>query len=234
VVDAEAMRPFMSRCEDQELMDAADATDEELAQSYRELRKTHSWLGNTGAMLRLLRRNPLPIRRVLDIGCGQGALLVDIREKLGTDVVGMDLRPAPLDAPVPILTGNAVTDKLPEADVAVCMMMAHHLSETELTAMIRNVARSCQRLILLDLVRHPVPLALFRAFVGPLLERINALDGQTSIRRAYTAAEMRRIVDGALSETSGLSRPVTRVRHSVSPLWIRQVVDICWSTETSG
>jgi 2-polyprenyl-3-methyl-5-hydroxy-6-metoxy-1,4-benzoquinol methylase len=224
----------MRRSEDRELMDAADATDEELAQSYRELQKTQFWLGNTGALLRLLHRSRLPIRRVLDIGCGQGALLVDIREKLGAEVIGMDLRPAPSDAPVPILTGNAVTDKLPEADVAVCMMMAHHLSETELTAMIRNVARSCQRLILMDLVRHPVPLALFRAFVAPLLGRINALDGKTSIRRAYTAAEMRRIVDGALAEASGLSRPVTRVRHSVSPLWIRQVVDICWSAEASG
>jgi len=220
----------MKRCEDQELMDAPEATDEELAESYRELEKTHSWLGNTGTVLRLLRQNWWPIRRVLDIGCGQGALLVDIREKLGVEVVGMDLRPAPSNAPVPIFTGNAVTDKLPEADVAVCMAMAHHLSEAELVAMIRNIARSCQRFILLDLVRHPVPLALFRAFVCPLLGRVNALDGQTSIRRAYTAAEMRRIVDGALAgdcEASGLPM-VSRLRHTVSPLWIRQVVDISW------
>jgi 2-polyprenyl-3-methyl-5-hydroxy-6-metoxy-1,4-benzoquinol methylase len=214
----------MRRCENQELMDAPDATDEDLAQSYRELRRTHALLGNTGALLRLLRRSPRPIRQVIDIGCGQGALLLEIREKLGIGVIGIDLRPAPANAPVPILTGNAVTDLLPEADVAVCMMVAHHLSEEELEAMIRNVSRSCNRFILLDLVRHPVPLALFRIFVSPLLGRINSLDGQTSIRRAFTAAEMRRIVDGALEN----GRHVSRLRHTVSPFWTRQIVDICW------
>lgn len=221
----------MRRCEDRELMDAPDATDEDLAQSYLELHRTNTWLGNTGAMLRLLRQNPQPIQRVLDIGCGHGALLGEIREEFDVEAVGMDLRPAPPNAPIQILTGNAVTDKLPKADVAVCMMMAHHLSELELAGMIRNVSRSCQRFIVLDLVRHQVPLALFRAFVSPLLSRVNALDGQTSIRRAYMPAEMHRIVEGAL--TSG-SRPVSRLRHTVSLLWIRQVVDILWEPAEIG
>jgi hypothetical protein len=77
----------------------------------------------------------------------------------------------------------------------------------------------------MDLVRHPAPLALFRMFVAPLLGRINALDGATSIRRAYTANEMQGIVKGALA---GADKPASSVRHSVGPLWIRQVVDISW------
>jgi 2-polyprenyl-3-methyl-5-hydroxy-6-metoxy-1,4-benzoquinol methylase len=216
----------MDRCKTQELMDAEEVPDEVLAQSYRELRLTHLWLGNTGALLRLLRKDERAAR-VLDIGCGQGALLVTIREKLGADVIGMDLRPSPAEAPVPILTGNAVTDPLPEVDVVVCVAMAHHLSEVELIGLIRNVSRSCRRFILLDLVRHRVPLVLFRAFVAPLLSRVNALDGATSIRRAYTAVEMRRVVEAALA---GLTRPVTHMRHTVSPLWIRQIVDISWGS----
>jgi 2-polyprenyl-3-methyl-5-hydroxy-6-metoxy-1,4-benzoquinol methylase len=219
----------MDRCKDVEILDEVDMPAAVVAQIYRELRMVNFWLGNTGALLALLERaadaEVAPVRRVLDIGCGQGALLVAIREKLGLEVVGMDLRPAPAEAPVRIVTGNAVTDPLPEADVTICMMMAHHLSEAELGALIGNVARSCRRFIVLDLVRHPVPLALFRVFVAPLLGRINAADGKTSIRRAYTAREMRRIVDGALA---GIDRPVRRVRHTVSPLWIRQVVDISW------
>jgi SAM-dependent methyltransferase len=215
----------MERCLDQELMDAEDASDEELAESYRQLQLTHRWLGNTAAMLRLLRRGPSPIKRVLDIGCGQGGLLLEIRKHLGVDVIGFDLRPAPLLSLVPILNGNAAIDPLPEADVAICMMLAHHLSEAELAGLIQNVSRSCRRFLLLDLVRHPIPLALFRLFVAPLLGRINALDGQTSVRRAYTAGEMGEIVEGALEAGE---RPVRSLRHTVSPLWIRQVVDICW------
>ena len=224
----------MQRCEALEILDQGGLPDTVVAQAYHELRMVHFWLGNTGAVLRMLRSaireraDGEPVQRVLDIGCGQGALMLAIREQLGLDVVGFDLRPAPAETPVPILTGNAVTDPLPRADVAVCLMLAHHLSEPELAAMIGNVARSCRRLILLDLVRHPLPLTLFRIFVAPFLCRINALDGQTSIRRAYTAAEMRRTVDEALERTE---RPVRRVRHTVGPLWIRQIVDISWETQ---
>ena len=206
-------------------MDAEDASEEDLAESYRQLQSTNWWLGNTAAVLRLLRRPPMTFKRVLDIGCGQGGLLLEIRKRFNVDVIGFDLRPAPPQSPVPILSGNAVTDALPEADVAICAMMAHHLSAADLAGLIYNVSRSCPRLILLDLVRHPMPLWLFRIFVAPFLGRINALDGQTSIRRAYTGAEMREIVAGALR--SG-DRPVKSLRHTVTPLWTRQVVDISW------
>jgi 2-polyprenyl-3-methyl-5-hydroxy-6-metoxy-1,4-benzoquinol methylase len=215
----------MRRCEDPELMDAEDASDEDLAESYRQLESTNRWLGNTAAVLRLLRRRPMTFKRVLDIGCGQGGLLLEIRKRFNVDVIGFDLRPAPPQSSVPILSGNAVTDALPEADVAICVMMAHHLTETELAGLIRNVSRSCSRLIFLDLVRHPMPLWLFRIFVSPFLGRINALDGQTSIRRAYTAEEMREIVAGALRAGD---RPVKSLRHIVAPFWTRQVVDISW------
>ena len=218
----------MRRSQDRELMDAEDVSDEDLAESYRQLQLAHRWLGNTAAVLRSLRRQPAPIQRILDIGCGQGGLLLEIRKHFHVDVIGFDLRPAPLLSPVPILSGDAVNDPLPEADVAVCVMMAHHLSEAELAGLIRNVSRSCQRFLLLDLVRHPLPLALFRVFVAPLLGRINALDGVTSVRRAFTADEMRGIVAGALEAGN---RPVRSVGHTVGPLWTRQVVDICWEPQ---
>jgi SAM-dependent methyltransferase len=215
----------MLRCEELELLDAKEVPDRAVAQAYRELGTLHLFLGNTAAVMRLIRQGDPAPRRVLDIGCGQGALLERIRKELGADVVGMDLRPAPAEAPVPIIAGNAVTDPLPRADTAISLMTAHHLSEAELAALIANVARSCRRFILLDPVRHPVPLALFRIFVAPWLCPINRQDGQTSICRAYTTQEMRRIVDQALSSAG---RPVRWMRHTVGPLWIRQMVDIRW------
>lgn len=215
----------MRRCESLEILDGNDVSSEELMKSYKQLEKLQTWLGNTRAMLRLLRRSSEKINTVLDIGCGHGGLLMEIRKKLNVDVIGFDLRPAPHQSAVPIVTGNAVTDPLPDADVAVSMMMAHHLSEVELDRLIQNVTRSCKRFILMDLVRHPVPLTLFRTFLAPGLRRINALDGETSIRRAFTADEMLRIVERALAAGN---RPVKSVRHSVGPLWTRQIVDIVW------
>src|SRR5678816_859833 len=49
---------------------------------YEELTRTHYWLGNIAAIVDCLRRDRLPIRRVLDIGCGHDALLHQIRDEL--------------------------------------------------------------------------------------------------------------------------------------------------------
>src|SRR5947209_17858444 len=108
---------LLTRCADTEILDDPGVSEDVLAQAYSQLQTTHRWLGNTAAVLRLLRRDPLPIRRVLDIGCGNGALLEEIRRRLGVEVIGLDLRP-PAAAPVPMLRGNAITDPLPDADVA--------------------------------------------------------------------------------------------------------------------
>ena len=212
----------LSRSVDTELLEDPSLPDAAVARAYRELQGTHSWLGNTAALLRLLCQDPIPIRSVLDIGCGHGGLLQEIRQRLGAEVIGFDLRPAPADAPVPILTGDAVTEPLPRADVAVAVCMVHHLSEGDLIRLIQNVSRSCRRFIVLDLVRHRLPLALFRTFVCPFLGTLNAKDGATSIRRSYTPREMRCAVDAALDGSGG------KVRHTVAPFYIRQVVDISW------
>ena len=89
-------------------------------------------------------------------------------------------------------------------------------------ALIRNVSRSCRRVIILDLVRHRIPLTLFRVFLSPFLNPINAADGQTSIKRAYTPREMRAMVEEAVKGSNA------RVEHTVALFQIRQVVDITW------
>jgi SAM-dependent methyltransferase len=211
-----------SRSSDCEILDGPGIPEDVAARAYDELQRTHDWLGNTAAILRLLRRDPIQVCSVLDIGCGRGALLNRVREQFGVEVIGFDLRPASGNAGVTIVSGNAAQDPLPHADVALLICVAHHLSETELTQLIRNVGRSCRRLILLDLVRHWLPLALFRVFVSPLLSNLNAQDGVTSLRRAFTANELRRVVDTALENSTA------KVRYSVNPFYIRQVVDISW------
>lgn len=100
--------------------------------------------------------------------------------------------------------------------------MVHHLSEAEVVSLILNVSRSCRRFIILDLVRHQLPLWLFRIFVAPFLCRLNVADGITSIRRAYTPSELRALVDTAVEGTGG------RISQTVAPLYIRQVIDISW------
>jgi SAM-dependent methyltransferase len=208
------------RSREPEILDGADLDEEARERCFADLARVHGWLGNHAAILRRLRRDPEPVNRVLDIGCGHGLLLKEIHAKLGAEVVGMDLVPPRRPAGITILSGDAVRDPLPTADVAVSVMVVHHLSAEELAGLIRNVGHSCRRFLILDLVRHPIPHLLFRCFIAPLVNPINAHDGVLSLERAFTPPELRRIVAEALTGSGA------RFRHTVTPLYVRQIVDI--------
>ena len=206
-----------------EIMDNPHVPRETWERFHRQLGSLHRFLGNHRAILDAIRRHPRSIARVLDIGCGDGELLDTIQRDLRVDVKGIDLRPPAQPVfDVPVLVADATRDRLPDADIAVCVMVFHHLTGDQITALVRNAGRSVRRLIVLDAVRHWLPLALFTVFVGPFLMRIVALDGCQSIRRAYTPLELRAIIESALAGSSA------RFEHSVTPFRSRQVLDIMW------
>ena len=206
-----------------EIMDNPDVPHETWERFHRQLSALHRFLGNQRAILEALRRNPFPMHRVIDIGCGSGELLDAIQRDLHVAVQGVDLRPPQHQVvDIPIVAADAARDRLPNADVAICVTAFHHLSEDEITALVRNAGRSVRRLIVLDLVRHWLPLALFRVLVAPFLMRIVAVDGCQSIRRAYTPAELRTIVESALNGSGA------RLVHTVTPFRSRQMIDIIW------
>jgi hypothetical protein len=140
---------------------------------------------------------------------------------LRVEGIGVDVAPRPeIAATGAIVKADAVCDPLPEADVAYSMHMGHHLPEVDLARMIRNVGRYCRRFVLLDLVRSPVPLLLFRTFVAPLMSYVTGEDGKRSLRRSYTPAELRQVTSMAVAGTGAT------FAHTVAPFYIRQVVDI--------
>ena len=211
----------MQRSFTEEILDGDGLPPEVMDRAHRKLSMTHSLLGNHAAILRALRREGKESRRILDIGCGHGALLEKVRRQMGVEVLGVDLRPPEGGArKFPILKLDAVREALPRADVAVSVCLIHHLRDEEFVEMIRNVGRACRRFVILDLVRHRVPLALFTAFAPLCLPRLNVLDGRQSIRRAYTPDEFRRLIAQAMAGTDG------SFRHTVAPFWIRQMADI--------
>lgn len=215
----------MLRKDDTEILDNPNVPDELVERAYRDMAAIHHLLGDVRFLVRAIRRDSEPVRRILDVGCGTGLILHRVGRALGVDVVGVDIRPRrSICAPIPILRADACVEPLPVADVAFCMYLSHHLSDIDLIRLIRNAGRYCRRFILLDLVRHPLPLALFRLFVAPLVCEIDAEDGRRSIRRSYTPSELRSITTVALAGSTAT------FRSSVAPLFIRQVVDISYGT----
>ena len=107
----------MTRSFESELLDVEGLPEAVIERAYRDLMRLHGLLGNTRRVVRAIRRDPLPVRLVLDIGCGYGAVSAQVRDRAGVEVIGVDLRP-PSKARVPIVQADAVRDLLPRADVA--------------------------------------------------------------------------------------------------------------------
>jgi len=207
-----------------EILDQNGVPEVLVERASKNLARIHHWLGDTRFIVSAIRRDPLSVHLVLDVGCATGLVLDEVGRRLGVKVIGAEINPHPsIAAPVPIIRADALHDPLPSAEVAFSMHLGHHLSERDLVKLIRNVGRFCRRFILLDLVRHPLPLALFRLFIAPFVCRIDAEDGQRSIRRSYTPVELRRIATSALAGTAGT------FRLSVTPFYVRQVIDISYA-----
>jgi SAM-dependent methyltransferase len=128
-----------------EIMDDPDLPDDLMDRVHSELTRVHHWLGNTSAILSALRRDPLPVRRVLDIGCGNGGLLLEIRRKLRVEVVGVELRaPSPNLTTIPIVQADAVRSPLPACDVAFAVFVAHHLSDPDFMELDSRHSKACK------------------------------------------------------------------------------------------
>jgi ubiquinone/menaquinone biosynthesis C-methylase UbiE len=87
-------------------------------------------------------------------------------------------------------------------DLVSCNLFAHHLRPEQLQRFVNEGLRVCRHAVLInDLVRHPVHLALVYASFPIMRSRVAWLDGLTSVRRAYTPSEMRQMLTTHSSRT---------------------------------
>jgi 2-polyprenyl-3-methyl-5-hydroxy-6-metoxy-1,4-benzoquinol methylase len=89
-------------------MDSPDVQGPVLDKFHRDLNFIHKCLGTFSTIERFIRKDNQPVRRIIDVGCGGGALLEYLQQRLNVEVIGVDQKP-PDHARVRIIAADAVS-----------------------------------------------------------------------------------------------------------------------------
>ncbi len=190
-----------------ELLDDDLGTPAEVAQSLRDLRRINSWFGGTRTTTRLLQRvaetTGCRALSLLEVGAGGGDVPLQARKRLARQ--GVELRITLLDRVASHLPQNGVAGVVADAtqlpfrddafDVVSCNLLAHHFDIATLERYATEALRVARVAVLInDLIRSRLHLALTYAGLPLFRSRITWHDAPASVRRAYTLEEMRDIV----------------------------------------
>lgn len=204
---------LMKRLVVPELLDSDTGTAREVEDSLKDLQMINRWFGGAQAMSDLLyqvaAQRRLESVSWLDVAGATGDIAGLARKSLGRK--GIRLEPILLDRAAAHLNGHfssVCSDALAlpfrdnSLDIVGCSLFAHHLEPQEIARFAAEALRVARHAVVIsDLIRHRLHLAL--AYAGWLLyrSRLTRHDGPASVRRAYTVPEMKDILKSVGSST---------------------------------
>jgi ubiquinone/menaquinone biosynthesis C-methylase UbiE len=200
----------MQRVPSAELLDSDSGTPDEIAASLADLARINHWFGGVATTCSMIeyvaRQTGSRSLSLLEVGAGSGYVPRDAGQRLARQ--GVQLHVTLLDrsashlgnggrASVPRVAGNAVA--LPFAnqsfDLVSSCLLAHHFSPQDLLRVVEEGLRVARVAVLInDLVRHPIHLALVHAGWPLYRSRLTQHDAVASVRQAYTPEEIKEIL----------------------------------------
>ncbi|HZP62730.1 MAG TPA: methyltransferase domain-containing protein [Terriglobales bacterium] len=195
----------MQRLATPELLDSDSGSPAEISASLSDLRRINRWFGGVSTTTSMMRRVANKTGRsaltVLEVAAGSGDVPRGVTVNLRANAV--QLKTTLLDrsrAHLPhggdrtsAVVGDALALPFANAsfEVVSCCLFTHHLSPEELGRFVQEALRVCRVAVLInDLIRDPVHLALVYAGWPLYRSRLTRHDGPASVRAAYTIAEM--------------------------------------------
>ena len=196
----------MQRTSVQEILDSDACPPLEVEASLRDMCRINRWFGGIATTRNLIERVASATGHnrfsVLEVAAGFG----DVSKLAGRQLAhrGIILDVTDIDrARTHLLRGNraVVADALAlpfrdnSFDLVSCSLFAHHLDPADLALFAKEALRVSRRAILInDLVRHPLHVALVYAGFPLMRSYVSRFDGLASVRRSYTLDEIRKIV----------------------------------------
>ena len=188
-----------------ELLDQDLGTSAEIAASLRDLRWFNRWFGGLSTTRRMLESVTRLTGRtrftLLEVASGDGYLMRTVaeqleREGIRLDVTLLDRAPShlPANGSMPKISADALNLPFRDSafDLVSCSLFVHHLPQEQATEFAREALRVCRIAVLVhDLIRHPLHLALAYAGAPLYRSRITRNDAPASVWQAYTVEEMR-------------------------------------------
>ena len=189
-----------------ELLDDDLGTPQEIAASLGDLRHINDWFGGTRTTTTLLRRVARRARlsklSVLEVGSGLGDVPLTAqrtlaRQGIEAQITLLDRLWTHLPTGASSIAGDVMLLPFRNAsfDVVSCSLFAHHFEPPELPGFVSEALRVSRQAVLInDLVRTRMHLALVYLGLPLFRSRITWNDAPASVRRAYTVQEMRSIL----------------------------------------
>ena len=224
----------MQRVNTQEILDSDACPPVEAEASLRDLCRINRWFGGVATTRAMIERVASATGKknfsVLEVGAGFGDVSKIAGQQLGHKGIALDV--TDLDRVLThLLRGNrsVVSDALalpfPDCsfDLVSCSLFAHHLEPADLARFGGEALRVSRCALLInDLVRHPMHLALVYAGFPLMRSYVSRVDGLASVRRAYLPEEIQRIFASAVKPAP----PIEISRHFLFRMGV-----IAWKTD---
>jgi len=199
-----------------ELMDG-DCGYEDFRDCLRSLEQVNRWLLGYRPTLAWLRRLPRGVHEpvhIVDVGSGGGDLLREIagwarRRGIAVRLTGIDLNPyagraaaerTPLEMGITWVTGDAVLYR-PEqpVDIVVSSLMAHHLEDEEIVALLRWMEAGARVGWFLNDLERSERASMMFGWLAVVLgwHRYVRHDGPVSFRRSFREEDWERLLAAA-------------------------------------
>ncbi|MCU1302117.1 MAG: hypothetical protein JWQ87_2401 [Candidatus Sulfotelmatobacter sp.] len=208
----------MQRVDADEILDSDGCSARDVQGALAVLGRINRWFGGVATTRKMVERVGQVTGEkhfsMLEVAAGLGQVPEEVCAEVGRRGIKLDvtlLDRAPSHLPTKnqnktgVITHQIVADALalpfPDRafDLVSCSLFAHHLNAQPLAQFMREGLRVSRRALLInDLIRHPLHLALTYASYPIMRNRVAWLDGLTSVRRAYVPEEIRSVLASAL------------------------------------